>query len=189
LKSAIRLSLILKERVFVADTFQMAECRDFGLATVMLRKNADVVAIGAAFQLRMPAGPTCTVGKDAILIGTGPGTWLAFAETKSPTWAAELGSRLPGASISDQSGGYVIFKIVGSAARTFLQRGAFIDLDPSAFHVGSVATTMIAHIGVVIWQVDDADTFHVALFRSFADSFREVVEAFLQTLNNRSGVQ
>lgn len=167
----------------MAETLQITECHDFGLATLMLRKNADAAAIGAALQVDMPAGPGCVAGNGAVLIGTGPGTWLAFAENKSSSWAAELSSRLPGVSVSDQSGGYVIFRMSGLAARPLLQQGAFIDLDPSAFNIGSAATTMMAHIGVVIWQIDDGETFHVALFRSFAESFREFVQSASSLMN------
>lgn len=161
----------------MADDLQIWECRDFGLATVMLRKNADPALLGAALQTEMPAGPACVTSGETTIIGTGPGTWFVFTPTASPGWATELADRLSGASVSDQSGGYVILKIAGPAARSMLQKGVSIDLDPSVFRVGSVATTVIAHIGVVIWQADDASTFHVALFRSFAKSFRDWLHA------------
>lgn len=157
----------------MAEGLQITECEGFRLATIMLRKSADPQAIGKALQLIVPTGPTCVAGNGLTLIGTGPGVWLAFAESSSPRWAEELAEKLPGASISDQSGGYVIFKLAGAKARKLLQRGAYIDLDPSAFGVGSVAATVIAHIGTTVWQIDDAPTFHVAVFRSFAWSFRD----------------
>lgn len=162
----------------MAKGIEMTECRNFGLATVMLRKHAGHAALGATLQLTLPTGPTWAAGNGLVMIGTGPGVWLAFAEEPSPRWPAELAERLAEtASVSDQSGGYVIFRIAGAPARQLLQRGAYIDLDPSAFGAGSVATTVIAHIGVIIWQTDDVPTFHVALFRSFAASFREWVDA------------
>lgn len=154
------------------DKVQVTECHNFGLATLMMRKSTDALQLGEALQAAMPAGPTCTKSTSLTVIGTGPGTWLAFEESAQPAWAEELAARLPGVSVSDQSGGYVIYKLTGAGSRTLLQKGAFIDLAPSIFGAGSVATTVIAHIGVVIWQIDDAETFHVALFRSFADSFR-----------------
>jgi heterotetrameric sarcosine oxidase gamma subunit len=175
--------LIPKERVSVAEALTISECQDFGLATVMSRKHADIAAIGAALQVTMPAGPTCVAGHGLVLIGTGPGTWLVFADGRASTLADDLVSRVPAVSVSDQSGGYVILRIAGPGARALLQRSAFIDLDPSAFNVGSVATTVVAHIGVVIWQIDDAETFHVAMFRSFADSFRAFVQSTSPSLN------
>ncbi|MET0445530.1 MAG: sarcosine oxidase subunit gamma family protein [Pseudorhodoplanes sp.] len=171
----------------MAETLQISECQNFGFATVMSRKNADVAAIGGALQVNMPAGPTCVAGHGAVLIGTGPGNWLAFAEGKALTLADELTLRLPGVSVSDQSGGYVIFRIAGPAARRLLQRGAFIDLDPSTFNIGSAATTVMAHISVVIWQIDDAETFHVAVFRSLAGSLRDFMQSASQSMNASFG--
>lgn len=167
----------------MVDDLQISECRDFGLATVMLRKGGDAAAIGAALAMTAPTGPGCFTGHGRTLIGTGPGAWLVFAPQGSPSFAADLAARLPGASVSDQSDGYVILRIAGAAARSLLQRGAFIDLDPSAFGVGSAATTVMAHIGVVIWQSDDPMTFYVATFRSLAESFREWLTSASLALN------
>ena len=52
-----------------------------------------------------------------------------------------------------------------------MKRGASIDLHPRSFAAGSVATTLIAHIGTIIHQRDDAPTYDVLVFRSFAGSF------------------
>jgi methylglutamate dehydrogenase subunit D len=50
-------------------------------------------------------------------------------------------------------------------------------LHPTVFRPDSVATTVIAHIGVIFWQLDDAPTFEVATFRSYAFSFRRWLDA------------
>ena len=71
----------------------------------------------------------------------------------------------------------MVFRLSGEGAGALLQKGAFVDLDPVAFACGVAATTVIAHIGVIIWKVDDAPTFDVALFRSFAGSFRHWIAA------------
>lgn len=168
----------------MAEHLHVSECRDFGLATVMLRKNADAAAIGAALGMAAPTGPGCVAGDGLLMIGTGPGVWLVFSDREKPSWAEDLAARLPNVSVSDQSGAYTIFKIAGAAARALLQRGAFIDLDASAFRVGSAATTVIAHIGVVIWQIDDDETFHVAVFRSLTDSFRDWIGAASHSLGD-----
>src|SRR5258708_26399250 len=89
-----------------------------------------------------------------------------------------LADKLGGlSSCSDQSGSYVLLRVGGEDARRVLQRGAFIDLHPSVFRRGSGATTVIAHIGVIFWQLDDAPIFEVATFRSYAFSFRKWLPA------------
>ena len=157
----------------MVDAVVVEERSGFGLATVMARKGADPAAIGAALGVDLRDGPCCSAGAGLVLLGTGPGSWLAHADAAPADWAAGLRERLgPLASVSDQSGGYVVFRLSGPGARTVLHRGAAMDFHPAAFAPGAVAATVIAHIGVVIRQVDDAPTYDIALFRSFAGSFR-----------------
>lgn len=146
----------------------------FGLVAIMGRKGVSDEAIGAALGLQAPGRPALHRGPDGLaLIGTGAGTWLAYSEDAPPLWAEGLREQLAGiASVSDQSDGYCVVRLSGEGARTALQRGAAIDLHPAAFGPGSAATTVIAHIGVILWQVDDRPTYEVATFRSFSDSFR-----------------
>ena len=164
--------------------FALLEPRSgFGLATVMARKGVDASAIGASLGLEARDGPVWTGGGDLRLLGVGPGTWLAHAGQASGDWAEGLRGRLGAlASVSDQSGGYAVFRLSGPGARTCLQRGASIDFRPPAFAPGSVATTVIAHIGVIVWQVDDAPVYEIALFRSFAASFLDWFEATSRAL-------
>lgn len=167
----------------MADTVVIQERAGFGLATVMARRGVAPAAIGAALGIDLRDGPSCSAGDGIVLLGTGPGSWLAHADAAPADWAAALRERLgPLASVSDQSGGYVIFRLSGPGARTVLQRGASIDFDPAAFAPGAVATTVIAHIGVIIRQVDDAPTYDTLLFRSFANSFREWLDTTIEGL-------
>lgn len=145
--------------------FTMTERTGLALATVMARKGADHAAIRFAASCE--------------LIPAGPGTWLAEGE------ADVLGERLAGlACVSDQSGGYVVLRFTGPSARALLQKGVAIDLDPSVFGPGSAAVTVIAHIGVILRQVDTAPTYDLALFRSFAGSFRHWVATAAQGLRD-----
>jgi sarcosine oxidase subunit gamma len=162
-------------------TVQMRE--GLALATVMARKGVSAQAIGEALSATAPEGPRIGVGEGLSLIGTGPGTWLALAEAGDADFEAGLRARLgPLASVSDQSSGYVVFRLAGPAARTLLQRGAPIDLHPAAFPAGGAAVTVIAHVGVILWLADEAPSFDVAVFRSFAGSFRHWLDAAAQAL-------
>lgn len=162
----------------MAETLEITERTDLALATIMARKGVDAAAIGAQLGLTPLDGPRAVRVGAMTLVGTGPGAWLAIAEDGPAGCAEWLRERLAGlASISEQSAGYQVLRMRGSGARTLLQRGAFIDLDPTAFGPAAAATTVIAHIGVILWAVDDAPTFDVALFRSFAGSFRDWIAA------------
>jgi sarcosine oxidase subunit gamma len=174
---------IRKELASVAERLIVIERTGFGLATVMARNGVPAKRIGAALGLDAPEGSAWAEGSGSMLIGVGPGNWIAKVENASPFWADALRERLAGiASVSDQSSGYTIIRLTGADARTVLQRGVPIDLHPSAFAPGSVAVTGIAHIATILWQLDDAPTFDVAVFRSFAGSFRHWFEATIAAL-------
>jgi methylglutamate dehydrogenase subunit D len=202
-KSATRYLSIRKERGFVAEgsslrdrgalTDQLAglprgdknsalrvtERVGLGVATLMSRgDNAALSArIAVQFGVHLSSGPTRVAGAETAFVGTGPGVWLACREAAAAGWAAELTTKVSGlASVSDQSRGYAVLRFNGPAARDLLSRGAFIDFHPSTFGPGSAAVTAIAHIGVILWQLDDTPAYEVALFRSYAASFWHWIE-------------
>ncbi|EJL30870.1 sarcosine oxidase gamma subunit [Novosphingobium sp. AP12] len=150
----------------------------FGLATIMARKGVSGMAIGMALGVEAPAQPAFCRGENNLaLIGTGAGSWFAHTDMVSPAWHTALRDRLAElASVSDQSDGYMLIRLSGEDARTVLQRGAAIDFHPEVFAPGAAATTVIAHIGVVIWRRDDdargRPKYEIATFRSYFDSFR-----------------
>ncbi|HKR89182.1 MAG TPA: sarcosine oxidase subunit gamma family protein [Phenylobacterium sp.] len=165
------------------EAIQIEERTGFGLATVMARKGVAAEAVARALGVPPPVGAGWTSTGDLALIATGPGTWLALSAGGLETHAARLLEALgPMASVVDQSGGYVIHKLSGPGARTVLQRGAAIDLHPQAFGPRSAAVTVISHIGVVLRQLDETPAYEVAVFRSYAASFRRWLDAAIAAL-------
>ncbi len=161
----------------MADHLAITAREGLGIASVMARKGVDRDAIGAALGADMPSGPRAIVAGTRTILGTGPGTWLILAEDPGLDFAEALTQKLAGlASVSDQSSGYVVQRFSGPTARLLLQRGVAIDLHPDVFRAGTVATTVIAHIGVILWQVDDRPTYDIASSRSYAGSFRHWLE-------------
>ena len=162
----------------MADSLVVEQRSDLGMASVMGRNGIDPAAIGRALYIEMPVGPRASFAGRRTVIGTGPGTWLVIEDGAAADFADALEEELVGlASVSDQSSGYVVQRLSGAGAPLVLQRGAAIDFHPSVFGAGSAATTVIAHIGVIIWQVDARPTYDVATFRSFAGSFRHWLDA------------
>jgi methylglutamate dehydrogenase subunit D len=161
-------------RIGGANALKVEERLDLGMATLMSRGDdrALEARIHGGFGLRLPLGPQRVSNGVEAFIGIGPGVWLAVFEGAGPFMACDLASSLAGlAFVADQTSAYAVLRVAGVSARDVLSRGAFIDFDPSVFGPGSAAVTMISHIGVNIWQIDDAPTFDVALFRSYAGSF------------------
>lgn len=151
----------------------IADRPGLGIATVMANAGGGAGSrLEAAFGVVLPAGPAAAFGDGITVVGTGPDVWLAVREAAPDGWIDQLTDALAGAaSVADQSSGYALLRIGGPGARALLSRGAFIDFDPQAFRAGSAAVTLIAHMGTVIWQRDDAPTYELAVFRSYADSF------------------
>lgn len=165
------------------SSLTFTERTGFGLATIMLRKGIDAKQLAPVIGFEPPAGAITAEHGDLRLVGTGPGQWLALAEEAAPDWAYGLKGELNGlASVSEQSSGYIVFRIAGETSRALLQRGGYIDLDNQVFRTGSAATTMIAHMGVILWQVEQTPVFELALFRSYAASFRHWFEVTAQGL-------
>jgi sarcosine oxidase subunit gamma len=73
--------------------------------------------------------------------------------------------------VSDQSDGYAVLRLAGAAMRATFEKGLAVDLHPAAFGPGDAAVTTCSHIGVILWQLDDAPTYEIALFRSLAADF------------------
>ena len=155
------------------DHIAIAVREGLSMASVMARKGVPDEAIADALGHGMPDSPRAQFAGPTTVLGTGPGAWLVIDERANAGLAEILQARLAGlASVCDQSSGYVVHRVSGPGARTLVRRGAAIDVHPSCFGPGSAATTVMAHIGVILWQVDEGPTYDFATFRSFAGSFR-----------------
>lgn len=167
----------------MVDDIQIDEATGTGLAAIMARRGVGVEQLGRVLGVDAPIGPCWTASHEVALIGTGPGAWLAVRDAAPVQWADDLRKSLVGlASVSDQSSAYTLWRLSGPGARTLLQRGAAIDLHPESFGVGSAATTMIAHVGVIIRQLDDTPRYELAAFRSYADSLRQWLDQAVAAL-------
>ena len=154
----------------------LSERIDIGLATVAVRKGqaeALAAAVRAAYGVDLPANSTVATGRGVAFMGTAPGQWFAVSETlANGALADDLARQLAGlASITDQSDGRAVIRVSGPSARDVLAKGVPVDLHQGVFRTGSAATTVISLIGAQIWQVDEAPTYDIAVFRGFAGSF------------------
>ncbi|KUR76593.1 sarcosine oxidase subunit gamma [Novosphingobium sp. Fuku2-ISO-50] len=163
------------------------ELAGFGLANVLPRAGIGPDALGTALGLRVISAPVssegvASEGAGLALWGTGPGQWLAFADAAAPDWAEALGDRLAGlAAVVDQSSAYTLLQITGADARRLLQKGVPVDLSALAPGAGAVVVSVIAHVGVIVHQTGP-ESFHLAIFRSFAGGFRDWLDASIAAL-------
>jgi methylglutamate dehydrogenase subunit D len=134
------------------------ECTDLQIATVIARRSFSMLAD------RVPTGRIA-------FIGTGPRTWLAVRKgggSLAVDLQRDLGET---AAVTDQSDGYAVLRLSGPKVRATFEKGLSVDLHPRAFGVGDAAVTTCSHLGVILWQLDAAPTYEIALFRSLAADF------------------
>jgi heterotetrameric sarcosine oxidase gamma subunit len=149
---------------------------DLALVTVMARKTAQeplIRRVRDLYALDLPAKPRRVAAGPYAFVWAGAQRWLATAEGEDGHgFAARLRHELAGlASVVDQSDGFAVIRIGGPKARSALAKGVPVDLYPRVFAAGDVAVTAAAHIGVHLWQLDDAPAYDVAVFRSYAAAF------------------
>jgi len=154
----------------------IGELSGLGLATVASRQGQDAAlksAVLQAYGVQLPESSRVAQGSAVSFIGYGLGQRLAVSESLAhEALAGDLSQRLAGlASISDQSGGRTVLRVSGPRARDVLAKGLPVDLDPRAFPLGSAAASVIGHMGVQLWQVDDTRSYDIAVFRSLSQSF------------------
>jgi heterotetrameric sarcosine oxidase gamma subunit len=146
---------------------------NLGLATVIARAGkaeALRARLAALHGIEAPARPIVAHGGALDLVWAGPEQWLAIAPDRKI--ADRLAADLQGlAAITDQSDARAILRLSGPKARDTLAKGCPIDLHPRVFKAGDAALTAIGHVGVHLWQVDDAPTYDLAVPRSMAGSF------------------
>ncbi|QEN87277.1 sarcosine oxidase subunit gamma [Labrys sp. KNU-23] len=146
------------------------------IVTLAARKGQEgalAARMQAAYGLRLPNGPKRVVAGTLAALGTGPSAWLVTREAgESNLLVTDLIEAVGTlASVTDQTSGYAVLRVSGPRVRDMFAKGLDIDLHPRAFGPGDAAVTACSHIGVTLWQLDEAPTYEIALFRSMAGSF------------------
>ena len=151
----------------------VAERTGLGLVSVIARdRDAAAERMRARSGLDLPGPGRQAAAGGTVAMSTGPRSWLVLeeggADTLGPRLAADLGDA---GAVAGQSDGYAVLRLSGPDIRDCLAKGLPIDLHPRAFTTGRATVTTCSHLGIVIWQLDLAPTFEIALFRSYAWSF------------------
>lgn len=158
-----------------ATGLTVVERIDMAFASVIAKRDKRfmlVNAVNTAFGVALPDGPRRATKSGVTFAGAGPDQWLASAEgAEAAGFAAKLRARVgPFAAISDQSDSRLVLHLSGPRVRDVLAKGVAIDLHPSVFKVGDVASTLITYVGVQIDRVD-GEAFQLTAPRSMAGTF------------------
>jgi heterotetrameric sarcosine oxidase gamma subunit len=133
-------------------------------------------AVRAAFGLDLPPPGRWTQAGELAALWVGPDHWWLQREHASALLAELTPVAGDHAALIDISDARAVLSISGPAAPTILASLLPIDLHPRAFLPGYVASTVAAHIGVQVRQIDAAPTYHLSCLRSFAGSLWRSVE-------------
>ena len=137
-----------------------------GMTDALRRKLA------STYRIELPAGPVATGAGPISLVGIGPDRWLWLDGGATPTKVATLAETMRDlAAVADQTDGHRLLRLGGPRLRDLLAKGVDIDVHPTRFTVGSAAAIGVAHIPILLWQIDRESSFEVALPRSYAESF------------------
>jgi heterotetrameric sarcosine oxidase gamma subunit len=152
------------------------------LATMIVYKGRrpDVSArLEARYGLALPDGPRRVANGALAVIGLGPRAWLFQREAGRPL-AAELSEAIgDAAAVTDQSDGYATLRLIGPRAAALLEKGVSIDLHDGVFLPGLAAVTSCAHLGIMLWRIEnenDHPVYEIAVFRSLARSLWHFIE-------------
>lgn len=138
-----------------------AALRQYSIVSVLARKGQIRALMDEA---GLVDAPRQSGANGTFALGIGPGRWLFLGAAME-----RLASLSSLASLSDHSDGYVVFEVWGPKVREMLAKGVPVDLHSAVF-TDTVAVTVIAHIGAIVWQTGP-DRFSIAVFRSYAGSF------------------
>ena len=78
--------------------------------------------------------------------------------------------------VSEQSHARAVLRVSGTHARKLLSKGCRLDLHPQVMSAGACASTTIAHVGILLHQVNDTPAYDLLVYSGFARYFWEWLE-------------
>jgi len=167
------------------------------MADLSTARQSPPLAPGSAVRLLPPATRFSLRGAPAVMAAAGAALGLNISDSacrsaSNSQWAAlwlgpdeqlvlapvaageAVASRLRAAlgalphSLVDVSHRQIAIEICGPTAQTLLSAGCPLDLHISSFPLGMCTRTILGKADIVLWRTG-ADSFHVEVWRSFAD--------------------
>ena len=156
----------------------MVEIRDRCAAMLAPRRGREqamTAALHGRFGLDVPGMNRFTQSGGLLLTRTAPHQLLAMRDEPGLFQALDeaLGEDGGVIDLSDARTGVIIS---GPGARDRLMRLLPIDVHESVLHQGVCAQTVMAHLTVLVLQLDDTPTFELQCAASYRDSFLRAVE-------------
>lgn len=121
-----------------------------------------------AFGVILPTANKTVAYGGVTFVSVGPGKWLVTGEGQAERDLIAKLQKAAGslAAVVDQSDARALVEISGDKARSALEKGVMVDLDPVAFKTGDAAVSFAVQFWITLWQTNDAPTYRLAVFRS-----------------------
>ena len=148
------------------------ELVEFGSLVQLFAKKGKEGAVMKKLGFETEAGKGMSA-KDITYLPMAPGQWLVVADKKkSPAFSDELAKAVKGIGhVSEQSASRIRIRISGEKARDLMARGCRLDLHASASGAGFTAQTVMAQVGVTIYQKSNKPEYDLYVYSGFARSF------------------
>lgn len=156
-----------------------------GLAIAHLAaRTAQVQALRARvrehFGIELPDAARRVSARGVAAAGIAPQRWLMLAQDAGEEFVPDLVARLePLATVVELTDAYAVLRLSGADLRASLAKIVPIDLHEAQFRPGDVAQTVLEHMPVTLWRLEDAPAgqpvFELAVAGSFAGSLYEAV--------------
>jgi sarcosine oxidase subunit gamma len=139
---------------------------------LVLRGGTEAMtAAGAALGLNISA-IACRSAQNGVraALWMGPDEQLLLTSEEGPATAQLLNEALKGIphAVVDVSHRQIAFELRGPQVSTVLSAGCPLDLHIREFPVGMCTRTLLGKATIVLWRTA-AETFHIEVWRSFAD--------------------
>ncbi len=147
------------------------------------RKAAETV-LGQA----LPDQPNALSSADHCVCWLGPDEWLIMTPAKDvPSLSGRLCDALDGqhVAVNDVSGGQVVLRLCGAAARDLLAKGCTLDFHCNEFQPGTCAQSGLAKANAMFVCISDVDSFDIVVRRSFL----QYVLKWFATAGSDSGIE
>jgi sarcosine oxidase subunit gamma len=137
--------------------------------------TAEAVGEAAGFRLDIPLNSYVGTGERSAA-RLGPNEWLLIAaDSEAEIVPGQLEAALSGHfhGLVDVGHRNVGIQVVGRHAPEVLNSGCPLDLARAAFPTGSATRTLLGKAEIVLMRLDDAPTYRVECWRSFAPYVQE----------------
>ena len=159
----------------------ISEVNDRAIVSLAVPKDGEkelTKALASSYQIELPKTGMLSVSSrdNAVLFSMAQDQYFFIFDYEGNAAASTVRNDLGEAVyLTDQSDSYVMIRLSGINSRRLLARFCPLDIHPSVFPVGSVARTIMEHLGATIIH-EGEDSFLLLSARSSAHSFLEAIK-------------